>query len=71
MICLGLIFFSEYDYLIGKKWVMFYEYVSYLLLVEMDMVYYGIFFKEWVVEWVKVVFENFCFVMKVYSGISC
>lgn len=46
MICLGLIFFSEYDYLIGKKWVMFYEYVSYLLLVEMDMVYYGIFFKE-------------------------
>ena len=37
----------------------------------MDTAYYGIPPKERVAEWVKAVPENFRFVMKVYSGISC
>ena len=71
MIRLGLTSFSEHDYLTGKKRATLYEYASHLPLVEMDTAYYGIPPKERVAEWVKAVPENFRFVMKVYSGISC
>ncbi len=71
MIRLGLTSFSEHDYLTGKKRSTLYEYASHLPLVEMDTAYYGIPPKERVAEWVKAVPENFRFVMKVYSGISC
>jgi uncharacterized protein YecE (DUF72 family) len=71
MIRLGLTSFSEHDYLTGKKRATLYEYASHLPLVEMDTAYYGIPPKERVAEWVKEVPENFRFVMKVYSGISC
>ncbi|WP_241232254.1 DUF72 domain-containing protein, partial [Enterococcus faecalis] len=54
-----------------KKRATLYEYASHLPLVEMDTAYYGIPPKERAAEWVKAVPENFRFVMKVYSGISC
>jgi uncharacterized protein YecE (DUF72 family) len=71
MIRLGLTSFNEHDKLTGKKRSSLYEYAGYLPLVEMDTAYYGIPKQESVKEWVKSVPENFRFVMKVYSGISC
>ncbi|MGM0218420.1 DUF72 domain-containing protein [Enterococcus sp. AZ126] len=71
MIRLGLTSFSEHDRLTGKKRSTLYEYAGYLPLVEMDTAYYGIPKQDSVREWTKSVSENFRFVMKVYSGISC
>lgn len=71
MIRLGLTSFNEHDKLTGKKRSTLYEYAGYLPLVEMDTAYYGIPKQESVREWTKSVPENFRFVMKVYSGISC
>lgn len=71
MIRLGLTSFNEHDALTGKKRATLYEYASHLPLVEMDTAYYGIPRQESVKEWVASVPENFRFVMKVYSGISC
>lgn len=66
MIRIGLILFKEYDKLIGKKNNILYEYVGFLFLVELDIVYYGIFWKFFVENWINEVFEFFCFVVKVY-----
>ncbi|EOL49324.1 DUF72 domain-containing protein [Enterococcus caccae] len=71
MIRLGLTSFNEHDKLTGKKRSTLYEYAGYLPLVEMDTAYYGIPKQDSVREWTKSVPENFRFVMKVYSGISC
>ncbi|WP_430598516.1 DUF72 domain-containing protein [Enterococcus sp. AZ177] len=71
MIRLGLTSFNEHDKLTGKKRSTLYEYAGYLPLVEMDTAYYGIPKQDSVREWAKSVPENFRFVMKVYSGISC
>ncbi|GGC88511.1 DUF72 domain-containing protein [Enterococcus wangshanyuanii] len=71
MIRLGLTSFNEHDKLTGKKRSTLYEYAGYLPFVEMDTAYYGIPRQESVIEWTKSVPENFRFVMKVYSGISC
>lgn len=71
MIRLGLTSFNEHDTLTGKKRTTLYEYAGYLPLVEMDTAYYGIPKQDSVREWVNSVPDNFRFVMKVYSGISC
>lgn len=71
MIRLGLTSFNEHDTLTGKKRSTLYEYAGYLPFVEMDTAYYGIPRQESVTEWTKSVPDNFRFVMKVYSGISC
>ncbi|MEI5993422.1 DUF72 domain-containing protein [Candidatus Enterococcus mansonii] len=71
MIRLGLTSFNEHDKLTGKKRSTLYEYAGYLPLVEMDTAYYGIPKQSSVQEWAKSVPDNFRFVMKVYSGISC
>ena len=71
MIRLGLTSFSEHDRLTGKRRSTLYEYAGYLPLVEMDTAYYGIPKQDSVREWTESVSENFRFVMKVYSGISC
>lgn len=71
MIRLGLTSFNEHDKLTGKKRSTLYEYAGYLPLVEMDTAYYGVPKQDSVKEWTKSVPNNFRFVMKVYSGISC
>lgn len=71
MIRLGLTSFNEHETLTGKKRTTLYEYAGHLPLVEMDTAYYGIPKQESVKNWVAAVPENFRFVIKVYSGISC
>lgn len=71
MIRLGLTSFNEHEHLTGKKRSTLYEYAGHLPLVEMDTAYYGIPRQESVKKWVESVPENFKFVIKVYSGISC
>ncbi|BAL61566.1 DUF72 domain-containing protein [Melissococcus plutonius] len=71
MIRLGLTSFSEHETLTGKKRATLHEYANYLSLVEMDTAYYAIPKKERVQTWTDAVPNDFRFVMKVYSGISC
>ncbi|MBP1046457.1 DUF72 domain-containing protein [Enterococcus sp. BWM-S5] len=71
MIRLGLTSFNEHETLTGKKRSTLYEYAGHLPLVEMDTAYYGIPKQESVKNWVEAVPEDFRFVIKVYSGISC
>lgn len=71
MIRLGLTSFNEHETLTGKKRTTLYEYAGHLPLVEMDTAYYGVPKQESVKNWVEAVPENFRFVIKAYSGISC
>lgn len=71
MIRVGLTRFDEHEFLTGKKKSTLFEYASHLPVVELDTSYYFVPKKSVVENWLTQIPENFQFIMKLPSSLTC